>query len=707
MQDSIFEIFREEAREHLGALEKGFLDLETAAAPDARRGLIDHLFRHAHSLKGDAKVVGLPELKVAAQNLEDLLDEFRDKPQAVNRSSINRGLDQLDRVKAAFEAFQKSPGGQAPPAVAAPDTPDAATVPTPPPARVSTPAAPANAAPDSPTPESASGESFTVRVAAERLDRMLTRAAEVRTTQRGTGAVQARLADVSEHLAGALREFTRQSATENRHALEFALDQIRRISGELHNQAVREELQLESLESDIRQARLLPLVMLTDVLRRAVRDLSRSLGKPIRFEAETGAILLDKAVIEALRDPLMHIVRNAADHGVESPDGRRAAGKPPEGLIRIDAVQQGQSVRLKIRDDGGGLPYAQIRERVRQTGGLDDDQLDALADQELIPYLFKPGFTTARPGEVSGRGVGLDVVANTLRTLHGSIDVQSSSAAGTVFVLTVPVTISTVRILTVSAGGQHFGIPSADVLQTGRARREDLRSLDGGLVLSIGGRIVPWIRLADAVNAGSDLRAENDDAWSYLLIAHDGGRTAVAVDDLEDESEVLLKPLGFPLAGLAGVVGATIRTDGSVQLVLDLASPNLNRSRSAPRPVAEVQRSRKILVVDDSPTTRAVLRNVFTAAGYAVTTAIDGIDALERLRMQPADLVVSDVEMPRLNGFDLTRQIKARFGLPVVLVTACEKDEQRREGLDAGADAFVVKSTFEETSLLEIVEQLA
>jgi two-component system chemotaxis sensor kinase CheA len=194
--------------------------------------------------------------------------------------------------------------------------------------------------------------------------------------------------------------------------------------------------------------------------------------------------------------------------------------------------------------------------------------------------------------------------------------------------------------------------------------------------------------------------------WSYLLVSAEGRSMAVAVDDLEDESEVLLKPLGYPLTGISGFVGATIRTDGAVQLVLDLTSHSFPKgSATHARPTAKRQAAGRILVVDDSPTTRAVLRNVFTAAGYIVSTASDGVDALERLAMQTVDIVISDVEMPRLNGFDLARRIKAKFGLPIILVTGREKESHRREGLAAGADAYVVKSTFEDKSLLDLVEQ--
>jgi len=695
--DPILEIFREEAREHLGALEKSFLDLEATPTLEARRELIDHLFRHAHSLKGDAKVVGLDGLKDTAQELEDILDELRDKPESIDRAAIDRGLRQFDKVRAAFDAWQSAE------VVAGPEP-------------IRTPAIGSDAAPpDPPAAEPSiiavsSEEAFTVRVPSERLDRMLNAAAEVRICQRSVESTTSRLAALREHLTAALKSLSQPAATESgvfeqQQALDAALEQVRQIDAELRKNSSREQLLIDGLEADIREARLLPLVMLTDTLRRAVRDLAQSLGKTIKYEAHVGHILLDKAVIEALKDPLLHLIRNAADHGLETADVRQAAGKAAEGTIRIEATQRGPLVSITVADDGRGVDFERIRQHLRRSGEVDADALAALTPQELGEFLFRPGFTTAPRGEISGRGVGLDVVQNTVRRLHGEANLHSSSAGGAVFAITVPVSISTVRVLSVLCGGLFYGVPTTSIRTTGRVRSNDLRDLAGNPILPLNGQPIPWVHLADLLGGQRTPRGSGQ-AWPYLLITRQGHELAVAVDDLEDESEVLLKPLGFPLHGLAGVLGATVRANGMLQLVLDLTSTAWGKVHDRPGRVQTQRKSMaRILVVDDSPTTRAVLRNVFTAAGYSVTTATDGIDALERLRTRPVDVVISDVEMPRLNGFDLTRQIKSRFGLPVILVTGREKEEHRREGLHAGADAYIVKSAFQGNGLLEIVEQ--
>lgn len=732
--DEVFDIFREEAREHLRALEASFLDLETTDGIEPRSRVIDGAFRHAHSLKSDAKVVGLPKLKEAAQVLEDILDDLRERPEAVDREAINRGLAQFDLVRCAYEDWEL-PGSNGNPGAKHDSTPFPSDSPSPPASAsmpVSESLAPGSAQPASSefAPGNVRGvtsteatlsvplkqaspvayrapveESFTVRVPSERLDSMLNLAGEVRISQRAGESVSNHLAALRDQLEQ-LRQDHSGGIENPVQVLEHLLDHVRRIDGELRHWRTREELLVEDLEDNIRRARLLPLAMLTDSLRRVVRDLSQTLGKPITYEADVGTVMLDKAVIEALKDPLVHMVRNAADHGIESSDDRRAAGKPEEGRITIAASRRGQMVRITLSDDGRGVDFHRIRQRLVQNGECEEQESARLSERELSGYLFRAGFSTAPTGEFSGRGVGLDVARDTVRRLQGHLELQSSSPAGTMFAITVPVTVSTVRILTVAAGGQHYGIPCSSVVRTARAERNQLRELQGNLVLPINGRPLPWMHLAELLGREPSSASANGNVWSYLQIAGEGRELAVAVDDLEEESEVLLKPLGFPLTGMTGLVGATIRADGSVQIVLDLTDRAFSRGRGTDaRPAADSRPAARILVVDDSPTTRAVLRNVFTAAGYAVTTATDGIDALERLGVQGVDVVISDVEMPRLNGFDLTRRIKSTFGLPVILVTGREQDAHRREGLAAGADAYIVKSTFDDQGLLEIVEQ--
>lgn len=704
--DPIIDIFRDEAHEHFAALEKGFLDLEDAGSPEAGRPIVDELFRHAHSLKGDARSLGLEAVEKSAQLLEDTLDSLRDYAESVDRPTIDRALRELDAVRQAFEGSQ----AEQPEAEQETETQELQI---------------------DKEPEGKAEEGFTIRVPSEHLDRMLTVTAELRISHRGAEDPANRLADLREQLQqlpiADLRmpmgkeeriEEYRAKIEELLNTQSSFLDQVRHIERSVHRRHVHEELLLESLETDIRQARLLPLSLVTDSLRRAVRELAQSLRKSIRYKAEVGGILLDKAVIEALREPLLHMIRNAAGHGIEPPEDRRQAEKPEEGVIRIEASRYGDQVRITVSDDGRGVDFDRIRRRLRRQDVMDEDELADLTEKELGAYLFEPGFTTTDTEDtVSGRGVGLDVVLETVRRLHGNVEllpieenrnskIENQKSSGATFAITVPVTVSTVRILTVSAGGQWYGIPSAVIVRTGQVRGDQLRELEGTAVLPLDGEPIRWVHLTDLLETDEAARGAEEGFWRYLLLELEGRRLAVAVDDVEDESEVVLKPLGFPLRGLPGIVGATIRPDGTVQIVLVPTSIPVRRERFPRTKQQTSTKAGRILVVDDSPTTRAIVRKVLAAAGYAVHTATDGSDALNRLQTHRVDVVVSDVVMPRMDGFQLTHEIKAKYGLPVILVTSMESEEHRRRGLEAGADAYVVKSTFEGEGLLEIVKQL-
>ncbi len=674
--DQIIDLFRQEASEHLAALEKGFLDLETADSVDARASIIKILFRHAHGLKGASRAVEVVDVQQCAQVLEDTLDEFRENADAVTSEAVEQGLGLFDELRKAFEQWQSE----------------------------QLPTSNSQLAIEDKQIENQDSEienPFTVRVGSDRLDRMLSLAGELRISQRSADlhAQQMELAIAKCQLPVEEEEIENWKSEIG--------NLLERIQADLHNKRVREELLLESLEGDIQEARLLPLSMLAESLRRAVRDLAQSLDKSIRYEVDVGTVLLDKAVIEALKDPLLHMIRNAAHHGIESAKERKKAKKPAEGCIQLRAQRRGDRVHIYVIDDGRGIDFEKIRQRVRESGEFEESEIAELGERELTAYLFRAGFTTAsQADEISGRGVGMDVVYDTVRRLHGTVELESSSSDGTTFVIAVPVTISTVRILTVTSGGQYYGIPSSSIVRTARVHPDELRELEGSLILTIDDNPVPWVTLAELVGSLGGSSRGNGRAMPYVLTSHEGKRLAVGVDDTEDESEVILKPLGFPLTGMTGIVGGTVRPDGSVQVVLDLASAALRPRRTGRQVAAEPKKSAaRVLVVDDSPTTRTIVRNVLAAAGYSVRTASDGVDALERLRRQPVDLVVSDVQMPRMNGLELTHQVKLQFGLPVLLVTGMEKEEDRREGLKAGADAYVVKSTFEGEGLLEIVKQ--
>ncbi|WP_437187583.1 hybrid sensor histidine kinase/response regulator [Planctomicrobium sp. SH668] len=723
MYDPIFDIFREEAREHLNALEQGFLDLETTTDLTGRTQLIGKLFRHAHNIKGDARALDISMLQQASGILEETLETFRESPAVVDQSQIELGLAQLDVLRRSLHEWQ----GNFLEGITSDST-------TSEPARfVDENEAEVNSSSDDQFLEDPQSESVhatevgsdsgevrkqpsaqmsvpnmmedtsSIRVSADRLDRMLNLVGEVRVIQRSDFEIQRQLKD----LRGRLEDLADRLHGEWRTDLEGAFDHVRRIESSLHQKHSREQVLMQSLEEDVSEARLLPLSLLTDSLRRSIRDLAHSLNKEVKYLPDVGDVLLDKVVIEALRTPLLHLIRNAVDHGIEYPDVRRRQNKPASGTIRIEAKRRGEKVEIRVSDDGAGANFEKIRSRVLSMGQLSQHEVDELTEDQLMGYLFQPGFSTAAIGEISGRGVGLDVVRDAIQRIQGRVEISAKAGKGTTFSLMLPVTISTIRVLTVWCSGQSFALPSESILKTGRASLEEIREIKGTTIFTYDGAPIRWVQLADLLGLGKVRIEQEHPTFPYVIVKQEGQAVAVQVDDVDEEREVLLKSLGFPLSGLPGVWGGTIRPDGSVELVLDLTGKLLSGTGSDSRMRSESQQSRSpnILVVDDSPTTRALLRNVFIAAGYQVQTAVDGIDAMEKLRVQRPDAVVSDFEMPRLNGVDLTRQIKSKWNLPVILVTGREQEQHRREGLEAGADAYLVKSGFRGESLLDVVKQ--
>ncbi len=470
--------------------------------------------------------------------------------------------------------------------------------------------------------------------------------------------------------------------------------------GDGGERSVSDELDVgERLLDDLKRAaigmRTLPLSSIVAPLPRAVRDLAAESGKEVELVVEGADTELDRVILEGLPEPLIHLLRNAVAHGIETPQERERRGKPARGRLELRAEQRGGLVEVTVGDDGRGASEATLEEA---------------RGSSLTEVLTKPGFSTAREvNGISGRGVGLDAVKEQVEAFGGSIEVRSEPGKGMDVILRLPLALALVEVLLVERAGTVFGFPLASV--------EEALSL--GETLSLAGRPAIEVRgrsilLADLAQLVGDA-AGSPRAPPVVVLTASGRRVAVTCDALLGQEEVVVKSLGPLLASLSMYMGAAILGDDRIALLVDPAAlvraAVEQRGTAAPRVVAAAEPSAPtLLVVDDSLTIRELQRSILEAAGYRVQTAGDGREALVQLDAHDAiELVVTDVEMPGMDGVELTAAIRAhetRSSLPVVIVTSLGDDEDRRRGIEAGADAYMVKRKFDQHDLLETVERL-
>ncbi|MEK7864132.1 MAG: response regulator, partial [Chloroflexota bacterium] len=556
------------------------------------------------------------------------------------------------------------------------------------------------------------------------LDAILARWSEATVERRRLGAGLAALEDVQDFIADWRAEWRRErprlrgtgaeGATVTKR-LDDRLNAVTTLVADRTGAAIEASRALDrvsgALDDHLRGARMQPFAEACAGLERVVRDLALAQEKTARLEVIGGDVALDRAVISRLRDVLRHLVRNAVDHGVELPATRVAAGKPAEATVRVGASVAGDRVLIAVHDDGAGFDEAAIRDRATGRG------LPVPRDRdELARVVLTPGFSTRGAATtVSGRGIGLDVVRTEVEALHGAIEITWDPGRGSRCALRVPLFLATTHVVLVRAGGATFALAASDARGTLRVKRGDLRRLEGRAVLvREGERPLPVVSLAAVLGLPAP-GADEREAVPAVSLSAAAGDIAFTVDDTLAESEVIVAGLGRRLRAVPLVSGAAVLESGEVALLLQ-TSALVRAALGAPGPAdavaeraAPAAARRHVLVVDDSATTRSLVRSILESAGYDVAVAIDGADAWAQLQQTLPELIVSDVDMPRMDGFALCEAVRRSprtRDLPIVLVTALGSDRDRARGMEAGADAYVVKAEFDQGTLLETLGRL-
>ncbi len=476
----------------------------------------------------------------------------------------------------------------------------------------------------------------------------------------------------------------------------------------------------DGLGTELLDLRLVPVATLFDRFPRMVRDLARGSGKRVELRQVGWETEIDRQLLERLTDPVMHLLRNAVGHGIEPDAERVAAGKSPAGTVLLEASQRGAGIHIEVSDDGRGIDPAGVR-RAAIDAGIPESELPPASDLAgILRLVLRPGVSTAgHVSEVSGRGVGLDIVRDAVARVGGTIEVASQPGSGTRVGLQLPLTLVLVDVVLVGVGDRRYALPIGSVERCVRVDPGELTEVSGRPALQLGGGPVVLADLGELLG-GRPAGAGGDGRRIAAVLRAGDERVGLLVDVVHSAIRVVVKSLGALLEAAGGsplVAGAAIIGDDELVLVLDPGAlaqaatsqrPSLTAPGSSER-LARTPRPVSILVVDDSVTTRTLEKSILEAAGFAVAVATDGLEALAALRREHVDLVVSDVDMPRLDGFELTRRIKAdprTRDLPVVLVTALDSPEQQEQGLDAGADAYLLKRTFDQRVLLETIQRL-
>jgi two-component system, chemotaxis family, sensor kinase CheA len=473
------------------------------------------------------------------------------------------------------------------------------------------------------------------------------------------------------------------------------------------------------LQIAVMKTRMLPIGKVFNKFPRMIRDLSRDLNKKIELVISGEETELDKSIVEEIGDPLVHIIRNSCDHGVEMPEDRVAAKKPESGRIELKAYNEGNHIVISITDDGKGLDASMLKDKSVEKGIITDSEADSMGDKEAFGLIFRPGFSTAaQVTSVSGRGVGMDVVKTNIEKLNGIIDIDSTIGGGTTMKLKIPLTLAIIQALLVGVQEEYYAIPLASVLETVRITREEITSVENRSVMRLRDEVLPLVQLGDIFEVE---RVFDSGEHAYVVILGLAeSKIGVIVDSLVGQEEIVIKSLGEYLKGMEGIAGATIRGDGGVTLIVDVAAlmtmaksldtttlmSKANESVSGAKTKAS---DYNVMIVDDSKTDRTIMIKALEGLGITLTEAVDGMDALNILKAsnKPFDAMLIDIEMPRMDGYTLATEIKkySKYkNMPLIAVTSRSGKSDRMRGVESGMVEYVTKP-YSADYLLNVVKR--
>ena len=757
----IKEDFLVEAFEMIEQLDQDLVELESNPED---LDLLNRIFRVAHTIKGSSSFLNFDILTRLTHNMEDVLNKARRDELKITPDVMDVVLHSIDLMKALLVAIRDN-GTDANSGIEIDDTvvrlqaisnggaPTAEDSPAPAPQAQSTESAPADSNnPLADEPELDYSKMSTEEVEAE-IERLLKKRQEAdkqaRAAQKAGGAtpaVQAPKAPEAPKPAAA--KPTAKAAPKKDGGGEKApatnveqtvrvdvkrLDHLMNLIGELvlgKNRLIKiygdveerydgerflEELNqvvasISSVTTDVQLAvmktRMQPVGKVFNKFPRMVRDLSRELGKNIELVITGEETELDKSIVEEIGDPLVHIIRNSCDHGIEKPEDRVAAGKTEGGTVNLKAYNEGNHIVIEVADDGKGLDADMLRHKAIEKGLISEREADSMSDKEAFGIIFKPGFSTAAAiTNVSGRGVGMDVVKTNIEKLNGIIDIESEKGVGTTQKLKIPLTLAITQALLVAVQEEYYAIPLSSVIETVRVSQDEIYTVDGKSVLRLRDEVLPIVHLADIFKVNFVLESTNEVYVVVIGLAEQ--KMGVIVDYLVGQEEVVIKSLGYYLKGTEGIAGATVRGDGKITMIVDVAAM-MDMAKEVKVNVAKLiddtaETKKKtspsdyvVLAIDDSNTDRAIMKKCLKTLGVTVLEAANGQDGLDIVKNgdKHLDAVLVDIEMPKMDGYTFASEVRKynKFkNLPLIAVTSRNSKTDRMRGVESGMTEYITK----------------
>ena len=760
----IMEDFLIEAFELIEQIDHDLVELE--ANPEDLE-LLNRIFRVAHTVKGSSSFLNFDVLTELTHHMEDVLNKARKGELKITPDIMDVVLESVDMMKGLLESIRDNGSdaaagidiknicasltqiseGEAP--SAAPEAPAAA--PAPEPVKEPEPAVPAEeAAPEVSDAELSKLSDSEVEAEIERLLKVRKAEDQARRASKGIApkspeeiapAASAAPAPASKPAPSRERDADKKvpaasssSAVAQEQTIRVEvkrLDHLMNLIGELvlgknrllkiyddveeryEGEKFLEELNqvvssLSLVTTDIQLAvmktRMLPIAKVFNKFPRMIRDLSRELGKQIDLEISGEETELDKSIVEEIGDPLVHIIRNSCDHGIEDPETRKAMGKPEKGLVQLKAYNEGNHIVVEIVDDGKGLDADMLKAKSIEKGIITEREADAMSEKEAFGLIFKPGFSTAaKVTNVSGRGVGMDVVKTNIEKLNGIIDIESEVGKGTVMKLKIPLTLAIIQSLLVGTQEEFYAIPLASVLETVRVPIDDIYTIDGKNVLRLRDEVLSLVRLSDVF--GVNKVFDGGDQTYVVIIGVAEAKLGIIVDTLVGQEEIVIKSMGDYLQNIPGIAGATIRGDGRVTLIIDVGAMmemakdikvNIRAEMEDSTKAKEKPSDYKVLIVDDSKMDRTIMQKSLEPIGVTIIEATNGVEALNIIKSgeHAFDAVLIDIEMPRMDGYTLAGEIRkySKYRtLPLIAVTSRTSKTDRLRGVEVGMTEYITK----------------